>query len=76
MRLYTGTRSPEVEIRVKSYGAENLLLEEQFSEYLELEEHRETQAYLRIVSYTSNPVAVRLIEQCYARPNFAQQVME
>lgn len=76
VRLYTGTRSPELEIKLKGYGSETLILEEQFAEYLELDPHHDQQAYLRIVSYSSNELAVRLLEQKYVRSNFNQQVME
>lgn len=76
VRLYTGTRSPELEIKIKAFGAENLIIEEEFAEYLELDPHHDQQAYLRIVSYTSNDLSVRLLEQKYSRTNFTQQVME
>ncbi len=76
IRLYTGTRSPELEVKIKGYGSETLIIEEQFAEYLELDPHHDQQAYLRIVSYSSNDLAVRLLEQKYSRSNFNQQVME
>ena len=76
VRLYTGTRSPEIELKIKSFGSANLMIEEEFSEYLEFDPHHDQQAYLRIVSYSTNDLSVRLLEKKYLRNNFTQQVME
>ena len=66
-RLYTGTRAPEIEIKVPAYGAAVVNIEQDFEEYLNLSSSRQTQAYLRIVSNSSAELAVTLIEKKYPR---------
>ena len=66
-RLYTGTRAPEIEIKVPAYGAAMVNIEQEFEEYLNLSSSRQTQAYLRIVSSSSAELAATLIEKKYPR---------
>lgn len=63
LRLFTGNRAPDLEIKVPENGCLSCLIEKEFEEFLEFPESGQIQAYLRIVTNSSSSLQTRLLEK-------------
>lgn len=76
VRLYTGTRSPEVEFKLSAYSAKILNIETDFADFLNLSSERPAQAYVRIISNTANNISVRLLEKSFNAMQASSEELE
>lgn len=63
-RLFTGTRTPEIEFKVNENGAISKEIETEFEDYLDLSSSKPLQAYVRIITNSSAELGIKLIEKC------------
>ena len=62
-RLFTGTRTPEIDFKIPENGTALKKIETEFEEFLDLTAGKITQGYIRILTSSSAELSVSLIEE-------------